>query len=52
MSYYIYYWKELDQETVMMVCELQICEEVQTRSVNQSSTRTETEVAVSSFEVQ
>lgn len=38
----------------MMVCELQIiiCEEVQTRSMNQSSTRTETEAAVSSFEVQ
>lgn len=54
VSYHIYYWTEPDPEIVMTVCELQliVCEEFQTCSMNQSSMRSETEVAVSSFEVQ
>lgn len=54
MSYYIYYWKETDQEVVTIVNELQIiiCEEFQTCSMNQSWMRSETEVSGSSFEVQ
>lgn len=44
----------MDQEIVMMVNELQIiiCEEFQTCSMNQSCMRSETEVFISSFEVQ
>lgn len=54
MSHYVYYWKETDQEIVMMVNELRIiiCEEFQTCSMNQSCMRSETEVSGSSFEVQ
>lgn len=54
MSHYVYYWKETDQEIVMMVNELQIiiCEEFQTCSMSQSCMRSETKVFSSPFEVQ